>query len=79
MPNICDELSTVCRGYKNRVVQQATLNVCAAALVNVSSTLPRAEETANELSLRLKEAMLKQAESAVLQLKRAQSSGKRGG
>jgi hypothetical protein len=54
---LSDKISAACAGHKNRIALQATLNVCATAIVNACDTLLEAEKTTDELAERLSEAV----------------------
>jgi hypothetical protein len=54
---LSDKLSQAGAGYKNHIVLQATLNLCATAIVNACDTREEAEKAASELAERLTEAV----------------------
>jgi hypothetical protein len=54
---LSDKLSAVGAGHKNHIVLQATLNVCATAIVNACDSREEAERAASQLAVRLAEAV----------------------
>jgi hypothetical protein len=50
---LSDKISVLSAGYKNSVVMQATLNVCATAIVNGCNTREEADRASDAFAVRL--------------------------
>jgi len=51
------EISALGAGHRNHIVLQATINVCATAIVNACDTRQEAETASEQLAKRLAEAV----------------------
>ena len=55
---LSEKISRLCEDYKNFIALNATINVCATAIVNASDTREEAEEAADQLAHMLSEAVV---------------------
>jgi hypothetical protein len=52
---LLDKMSALSTGYKNDVVMQAALNICATLIVNAYDTREEVDRAAGQLAVRLAE------------------------
>jgi hypothetical protein len=54
---LSEKISRLCEDYKNFVALNATINVCAMAIVNASDTREKADKAADQLARMLSQAV----------------------